>query len=191
MSGWYLRRAIAWPVVLGWTAASVACALAASVWHSWAGAGLPLATVAAVAGASFAFDDAALVVTAQVPRAAWARRRRLGVALVPPLAAWCLIASLPAGIRGSIAEWGLMIGGLAGASVGAALAASALLVARPGAEVATAAVLGGITPLVAGSLLEIGRAYPQPTLSPGWRALWTVLAVSGVGLTVFGLRRTR
>ena len=189
MSGWYLRRAVAWPLVLGWSIAGAACALIVPFWHSWAQLGLPLATVAAVAAASFAFDDPALAVTAQAPRGAWACRRRAMVAVAPPLVAWCLIASLPVELRGSIGDWGLVIGGLAGAAVGFALVASALLVTRPGAEIAAAVVLGGLAPLVAGSLVEIGQAYPQPRLSAGWRILWIDLAVLGAALAAFGLRR--
>ncbi len=189
MSGWYLRRAVAWPLVGGWSIAGAASALMVLLWHAWAPLGLPLATLAAVAAASFVFDDPALAVTAQAPRGAWACRRRATVAVAPPLVAWCLIASLPAEVRGSIGDWGLVIGGLAGAAVGVALAASALLVSRPGAEVAAAAVLVGLAPLVAGTLIEIGQAYPQPRLSAGWRIVWIDLAVLGAGLAAFDLRR--
>jgi hypothetical protein len=189
VSTWYLRRAVAWPLVVGWSVAGAACALTALIWDGWAPLGLPLATVAAVAAASFAFDDPALAVTAQAPRGAWACRRRVTVAVAPPIVAWCLIAALPAELRGSIGDWALVIGGLAGAAIGVALAASALLVARPGAEVAAAAVLCGLAPLVVGSLMDVGQAYPQPRLSAGWRILWIDLAVVGAGLVAFGLRR--
>ena len=83
MSSWYLRRAIPWPLVLGWTAASAACVLSVLAWQSWAAVGLPLAAVAAAAAAGFSFDDPALAVTAPAPRGAWARRRRAGIAVVP------------------------------------------------------------------------------------------------------------
>jgi hypothetical protein len=190
MGRWYLRRAISWPLLLGWTAASAACTLAALAWHRWAGLGLPLATVAAVAAASFAFDDPALAVTAVAPRGPWARRRRAGVAVVPPLLVWGVIVALPVEDRGSLGDWALTIGGLGVAAVGACLAAGSLPVARPGPEVAAAVVLGGLAPLVAGRLIEMGVAYPQPQLSAGWRALWLSLAVVGAGLAAFGLRRS-
>lgn len=189
MGRWYLRRAISWSLLLGWTTASAACALAALAWHGWAGLGLPLATIAAVAAASFAFDDPALAVTAQAPRGAWARRRRASVAVVPPLLAWSVIACLPVELRGSLRDWAVVIAGLAGVAVGTALAASSLLVTRPGAEIASAVVLAGIAPLVAERLIAIGQAYPQPTLSPGWRTLWMTLALAGAGLATLGLRR--
>ena len=189
MGGWYLRRAVAWPLVVGWSVAGAASALMVLAWHSWAPVGLPLASVATVAAASFAFDDPALAVTAQAPRGAWACRLRATVAVAPPFVAWCVIATLPAELRGSIGDWGLVIGGLAGAAVGVALAASALLVTRPGAEVAAAVVLCGLAPLVAGSLIEIGQAYPQPRLSAGGRVLGNDRAVLGAGLAAFGLRR--
>ena len=78
---------------------------------------------------------------------------------------------------------------MAGITVGVCLTAGALLVARPGAEVAGVVVLGGLAPLVAGRLIAMGGAYPQPQLSAGWRAFWISLAVVGAGLASFGLRR--
>ena len=196
---WYLRRAIPWPPLAGCVAVATVLVAAVHRWPSIASFGLPLAAVTVVAAVCLLFDETAVAVSAVTPRGRrWAPTLRSAVAALPLAAGVALLSTIPADVAGDPGDWALVLGGLTDAALLAVLSRARREVAQPGAAVASVVVLGGLTPLVVGLMLDWRSPYPPPPgLSDGLRTVWAggaALATCGVlGLlaTPRGQRRRR
>lgn len=187
-SVWYLRRAVPWAALLGNLAAASLLVTLVRWEDGLAGIGLPLVAVLTVAAAAFVLDEPALPVTAVTPRHGWAERSRLAVAVLPLLTGLGLLLAAPGNAQG--AEWTLLVAGLGGAVLLLAAVASRRGVPRPGAGLASAVVLLGLSPLVVGVFVELPALYPFEAFTERVTAFWVaLLAASGAGLAHLVLLR--
>jgi hypothetical protein len=191
---WYLRRAIPWPPVTGCVAVAALLVAAVHRWPSMASLGLPLAALTVVAAACLLFDDPPVAVSAVTPRGRrWAPAQRSMFAALLLAAGIALFATIPADVAGDLSDWVLVLGALTAAALLAVLTRVRGQVPQPGASVASMVVLGGLTPLVVGLMLDWPSPYPAPPgLTDGLRAFWAggaALATCGV-LGLFVTRRT-
>jgi hypothetical protein len=189
---WYLRRAIPGPPVAGCVAGATVLVAAVHRWPSIASLGLPLAGLTVVAAACLLFDEPAVAVSAVTPRGRrWAPALRSAVAALLLAVGIALLATLPANVAGEHSDWVLVLAGLTAVALLVVLSRARGQVAQPGAGVASAVVLGGLTPLVLGLMLDWRSPYPPPPgLSDGLRMFWAggaALATCGV----FGLLAAR
>jgi hypothetical protein len=134
-------------------------------------------------------------VSAVTPRGRrWAPALRGTVAALLVAVGVALFSTIPADVAGDPGDWLLVFAGLTAAAVLAVFARARAQVAQPGAVVASVVVLGGLTPLVVGLMLDSRSPYPLPPgLSDGLRAFWAgaaALAVCGV-LGMLATRRRR
>jgi hypothetical protein len=183
---WYLRRAIPWRAVAGCAAVAAVLVVLACRWSSLASLSVPLGILLLVSAACFAFDEPAVAVTAVTPRSSrWAMASRCGACAALLVAGLVLLAATPGSVVGDLARVLFASGAVALAAV---LVGVRREVARPGAVVATAVVLGGLAPLVVGPFFDWPSPYPPPALGDGLRAAWGVAAAVGLITVVAGVR---
>lgn len=188
---WYLRRAIPWPPVAGCAAFSALLVAAVHRWPSIASLGLPLAAVTVVAAVCLLFDEPAVAVSAVTPRGRrWAPGLRIAVAVLAFAAGVALLSTIPADVAGDPGDWMLVLAALTAGALLAVLLRARSQVAQPGAAVASAVVLGGLTPLVLGLMVDWRSPYPPPGLSDGLRMFWAGGAVVSL-CGILGLLATR
>jgi hypothetical protein len=188
VTGWYAVRAVPRAALLGCALLVLVVVTALHVWTDASGFLLPMALAATAAVSGFAFDDPAVSVTAVTPRARWARAVRLAVALAPT-AAWALVlVSLPAAVVLDEPRWAVV--GLAACllAAGTGAVAAARHQPRPGAQVASAAALLAVVPLIAGPFLSWEPVFPLGPFPDGVLWFWAALAVAGVLLCGSALR---
>lgn len=193
--GWYLQRAVPWPVVLGGVGLGALPVAAGHRWDSLTGPVLPLVVVLAAAGAAFVHDEPAVAVTCVTPRGGrWAPALRSVAGVLPLLVGLGLLLLAPGEL--SAGSWGLVVLGLGSLVLMLTLLASSRQRPRPGSAVAGTVVVLGLVPLTMGPFLDLPAVYPSPGLSDTMTTLWAGAAVVGlvgmvglVGLTC--LRRPR
>lgn len=170
---WYLRRAVPWAALLGCLLAAGVLVALAHRWESFTGLGLPLVALLAAAAAALVLDEPAVAVTALTPRGRrWAVTGRLGAALLPLGSGLLLVLAHPGDVDES--GWAVLLAGLGGVVLLAALTGHRRQLPRPGAAIASAVVLLGLVPLVLGLFFDLRSPYPP--LTDGLITFWSTAA---------------
>ena len=175
---WYLRRGVAWHLVLGACCAAAITAVLLARWPEDAFLLAPALLACCAAAAAFVYDEDGLPVVAVTPRgASWRRVNRLGVALVP-LSLWVVVVSVRPG-HVSLAQpgWWLLGGSTVLLVAGSAALASRRLVPTPGAVLAPVVALAAVAPVTLAGMFSWGTLFPIGDFPGPVRAVWLGVAL--------------
>jgi hypothetical protein len=189
--GWYLRHGIPWMPLLGCCAGAALMALLVERWPSTALLVLPAMLATCAAAAAFSFDEPSLPVIEVTPRGGrWRSTARLGVAGVPLVVWFLLVALRPGDLDVSLGAWWLVGLATISLSVGLAALASRRAAATPGGSLAPVVVLAVLSPVVICAFLGWDSLYPTDDFPPSVLAFWSATAGAAGLVCVAALRPT-